>query len=100
MADVDTVTKAIGLQTKSVTSVAAVSITTVYGGVEATKITMTVEGADIRYRWDGVDPTTTTGHYLGEGNQRELYGHTNLDQLRIIAVSDTATITITAEAPE
>jgi hypothetical protein len=100
MSDVNALHEAIGFATYSVGSGTAIPIVVTFNGRVGTKLTFTVLGADIRYRWDGPDPTPTTGHFLGDGLQRELFGHTNLDQLRIIAVSGTAILTTTVEAPE
>ena len=100
MATVNDFHKAIGFNTYSPTTSDAISIVTTAGTVEATKATITVLGNDVRYRYNGLDPTTTAGHYLGAGNQRELFGHTNLDQFRMIAVAGTATVTVTIEEPE
>lgn len=92
--------KAIGFKTYTVTNTAPLSIQTVFNNTDGTKVTFTVLGADVRYRFDGSDPTSTVGHYIGDGLQRELYGHANLDQLRLIAVTGNATVTVTVEAPE
>lgn len=102
MSDRDTFHKAIGFNTYTVTTTKAIPITTVASdGTEATKATITCTGANVRMRWDGdADPTPTQGHFLGAGVERVLFGHSNLDQLRIIAVNATATVTVTLEAPE
>jgi hypothetical protein len=96
--------KAIGHEVISVDTLTfkTIKTTATVSGVttEATKVTFTVLNADIRYRFDGTAPTSTTGHYLGAGLVRELFGHENLDQLKLIAVSGTAEVTVTIEAPE
>jgi len=101
MSDVNSFHKAIGaVQTITVTTALAQSITTIAGQLLATKARFTVLGDDIRYQYDGNDPTTAVGHYVGNGLTFELYGHTNLDQFRMIAVFGTATVTVQIEAPE
>lgn len=101
MSDVNSFHKAIGtVQMIPVTTAEAVGITTVAGQLLATKARFTVIGDDIRYRYDGSDPTNTIGHYVGNYLTFELYGHTNLDQFRMIAVTGTATVTVQIEAPE
>jgi len=101
MSDVNSFHKAIGsLQTIPVTTAAAVGITTVAGQLLATKARFTVIGDDIRYQYDGSDPTTAVGHYAGNYWTFELFGHTNLDQFRMIATTGSATVTVQIEAPE
>jgi hypothetical protein len=100
MSSVTDVTKAIGSERKTVTTAQAIGITTVYSGISATKATLTVENADIRYYQHGVDPTPVDGHYIGAGLQFIITGITNLEQFRMIATSGSAIVTITVEAPE
>jgi hypothetical protein len=97
---VDTTTfhSAIGFQTLgSIDTSTAVAPTAAYNGIKATKLRLTVEGAAIRFRYDGTAPTSGVGHYVGTLNQFEIYGEENIANLRIIATSGTATVTVTAE---
>jgi len=64
----------------------------VAGNEKAVRAWITVEGADIRYRLDGVVPTAATGHRLNDGMPLEVEGWTNLERLRFIAVAGTATV--------
>jgi hypothetical protein len=48
-------------------------------------------GADIRFRDDGEDPTTTVGLYVLEGGAVEL---TNLADIRVVSAEGTAKINI------
>jgi len=57
---------------------------------------MTVAGADIRYRYDGTDPTASVGHLLKDGNAIRLAGVNNLrnfNAIRDAAVDATLTVT-------
>ncbi len=104
MTDINTVHRAIGtIQTIPVDTGTAVGITTIANSILATKARITIVGDDIRYRYDGEAPTAGInglGLYAGNYATFDLFGHTNLDQLRIIAVYGNATITVQIEAPE
>lgn len=100
MSSVQDFHRAIGFRVYSVTNTTPQAIQTVFNAVDGTKATFTVLGADIRYRYDGEDPSTTTGHYLSVGLQHQLFGHENLDQFKMIAITGTAEITVTVEAVE
>lgn len=50
---------------------------------------ITCEGASCRYRFDGTDPTATTGHLLEAGDQRTVTDTGNLYKFR--AIRDTVT---------
>lgn len=61
----------------------------------ATYMEITVTGANIRYRTDGQDPTTTTGHQLAAGNGRPFEGHDRFVNFACIAEAGTALVSIT-----
>lgn len=74
-------------------AVACTAATLAVAGYEkAVRAWITVEGADIRYRLDGTNPTAATGHRLNDGLPLEVEGYTNLERLRFIAVTGTATV--------
>lgn len=49
---------------------------------------ITCEGSDIRYRFDGGDPTNEEGHYLSDGESLILDSHHNIVQFRAIREGD------------
>ncbi len=62
----------------------------------AKMIEITVETANIRYRYDGLAAvTTTTGHQIVAGQQRFVIGINNINRFRMIAESGTATVRAT-----
>ena len=78
----------------AVTQVLTVSTTalglseTTLGGTNGvqprTVCAFTLETADIRYRVDGLDPDTNTGHVYAAGGQLSIEGNVNLRRLRVI----------------
>lgn len=89
---------AIGFETISQDAVTASGIETVYKGLNGTKARITVEGAAIRFRYEGGgDPTTSVGHLVLANSQFEIFGEENLQMLRIIATAGTAELTVTVE---
>jgi len=53
----------------STAAVAATGYTATPGGTTHVQlVTFDVQGADVRVRWDGTDPTATVGHYLQAGS--------------------------------
>lgn len=97
IADVVLFPSAVRFDTYTVSSATAIPIGTTQDGVQGTKATLTVLGGDIRYTIDGTLPTTTAGHFVMEGNEFVISGHTNLDNFRIIATGATASVTVTIE---
>ena len=83
----------------TVTNGAAVSLTSTLRAPSnqpsARAIYLTVETAEIRMRYDGTAPTTTTGHAVPSAATMTLYGVSNLSNLRLIASSATATVRVT-----
>ena len=66
----------------------------------AVRAVVTVESKSIRYRTDGSDPTTTTGHLVYTGGMIVIEGKTNLERFRAIRVTDDATIQVTYQRYE
>ena len=66
----------------------------VAGKAKAIRTWITVEGADIRYRLDGGNPTTTVGHQVLADGVIEIEGQTNLERFLAIAVSGSASIKV------
>lgn len=64
----------------------------------ADRVRLTVNSNALHYRYDGGDPTTAAGHYIGTNGELILDGHANLQALRIIrsGASD-ATVAVTLE---
>ncbi len=56
-----------------------------YGTMD--KCLITVEGANVRFRLDGSDPTATVGHLLKKGDVLECDGDQQLQHLRFIRVT-------------
>jgi hypothetical protein len=57
---------------------------------------ISVEGASLRWRYDGSNPTTTEGHLAQVGDWIELKGFTNLQRFRAIRTGTTdATLRVT-----
>jgi hypothetical protein len=95
VADVVIFPDALTAETLTVTSAAAVAITTAYGGALGTRAEFTTLGGDIRYLYDGTTPTTTEGHPVLDGSTFTLTGHSNLVNFRMIAQSADVTVTVT-----
>lgn len=49
---------------------------------------MTLQGSDIRYRYDGGEPTQIEGHLLISGNSIRLHGMNQVNRFRAISVTD------------
>lgn len=58
-----TVTGAIASQSITVSTV-AIAVTTAFVGTSVDMVTFDIQGYDVRARWDGTDPTSTSGHIL------------------------------------
>lgn len=57
---------------------------------------ITAETADMRFRFDGIDPTASEGHLMQDGDIKYLWGHDQIKRFRIIrsgAVSGTIRVT-------
>lgn len=52
----------------------------------AKKALMTIESAQLRWRADGTNPTSTVGHVLNPGDTLTLVGSTNIRNFRAIKV--------------
>lgn len=65
---------------------------------KADRVRLTVNSNAIHYRYDGGDPTTTSGHYVGTNATFVIDGHANLQALRLIrSGSSDATVAVTLE---
>lgn len=64
---------------------------------EAQYVIITSETNDIRYRFDGVDPTASVGHKLVSGSSMVLLGIASIRQFKAIAVTSDGTLMVTYE---
>ncbi len=55
---------------------------------------MSVETAQVRWRADGTDPTTTEGQILTTADKLHLEGQDTVNKFRAIATSTTATLKV------
>lgn len=68
------------------------------GATPARRAVLTLETAQIRYRYDGINPTATEGHLLEVGDVLTLSGIPNLLQFRAIRTGATSgTLKVTYE---
>ena len=83
-----------GFETITVTAAAAVGLTSAsYSGKRGCFIT--VEDNAIRYRYDGSDPTDTSGHLIAVGEGRRFMHPTILSTLKMIGqAGGTATVQV------
>ena len=58
---------------------------------------ITVETADIRYRYDGTAPTVTTGHLVASGGAIMIVGYENVNNFQAISRTDNAEINVSYE---
>ena len=58
--------------------------------VGARRAVITLETAQIRYRYDGTDPTSTEGHILEIGNQLIIEGYGDISLFRAIRTGGTS----------
>lgn len=91
-------------QQPSVTEVTTVSSTAVglgtttltnQAGRQATACVFTVETDEIRLRYDGTDPTDAVGHKYSASAAFQISGAAELRALRMIRVTNDATVTVT-----
>lgn len=66
-------------------------------GSRPKSIFISVEDANIRFRVDGTDPTTTEGHLLTTSDGVTITGPDNIRAFRAIGVSSTADMKVTYE---
>ncbi len=68
-----------------------------YSGMTAQAALLSLEGGDIRFRMDGVNPpTSTSGHYMVGGDTFLLIGAQAINQFRAVRTGDTdGTLTAT-----
>ena len=60
------------------------------GEVGAKRAIVTCETAQVRFRYDGTDPSATVGHLLDIGNKLEIEGYTNISLFRAIRTGGTS----------
>lgn len=60
------------------------------GGPGAVRAMLTLETAQVRYRYDGIDPTSSEGHLLEIGETLVLEGAANIDRFRAIRTGSTS----------
>ncbi len=91
--------QACGSEKLTVTSGAVVTPTaaklTATGKHPVCRAWLTIETGNIRYTVDGTDPTVDNGHLAYADGSAEVLGHTNVAKLKMIAISDTATVQVT-----
>ena len=63
--------------------------------IGATKVLITVETGDIRYKIDGGDPTLTDGHYIFADSPFTLESEDQLSKFKCIALTVAATLQCT-----
>ena len=79
----------------------AITVSNVAIGFTAGNITgkkgvyLSVEADEVRYRYDGTDPTATEGHLLYVGDRLQLMHPTVLSKFRMIRVTTDATVRCT-----
>ena len=67
-------------------------------GDKADSAFLTLEGADIRYRYDGGNPTTSAGHLLSDSGYIVLTGQNQMEKFKAIRVGGRdGTLSITYE---
>lgn len=92
--------KAFNYEAVTVSSSAVGLTSTKYNpsGHKAQVAFITVEGAQIRFRYDGTDPTSSEGHLFSPGDVLELIGFENIENFKAIRVGSTdATLRVTYE---
>lgn len=60
------------------------------GASRAMRVVCTIETAQIRYRMDGTDPTSSEGHILGDGDTLTVLGTRNIEDFRAIRTGGTS----------
>lgn len=77
----------------------AIGVTASSGDNVAHRAVMTVETAQIRFRYDGTDPTSTVGHLANVGDRLTLEGRANIRRFRAIRTGGTsASLMVTVES--
>ena len=79
-------------------STTAVGVTAVVNAKVAHRAVITVETAQIRFRYDGTAPSSSVGHILNAGDRIILEGRNNIGNFLAIRTGGTdATIQVTLE---
>ena len=61
------------------------------------RMTLTVEDQNIRYRYDGGMPTSTSGHFVGASGTLVLTNAALIKRFRVASTTGTAKLTVTLE---
>ena len=86
----------IGASAKAITAATLLSTE----NAQLRECTGRLETAQVRYRFDGTDPTSSEGHLLEIGDEITIRGYTNLKQFRAIRTGDvSAVLKLTCSAP-
>lgn len=96
-----TVAYAFGAHTVSTTVLGLVDVTGLTAALvgRAARVRLTCNSGALHYRYDGGDPTTASGHYLGVNASTEIVGAQNIEQLRLSRSGSTdAALAVTLEA--
>lgn len=77
----------------------ATSLTTASGDLHGFRAVITCEDAQVRFRYDGGDPSATVGHLLNIGDQLILEGRSNIINFKAIRTGGVnGTLLVTLEA--
>lgn len=85
--------------TVSSTAIGCTAATVSPGGAPgAVRAMLTLESAQVRYRYDGTNPTSSEGHLLEIGETLVLEGAANIDKFKAIRTGSTdGTLKVTYE---
>lgn len=92
--------RAVNYESVSVSSTAVGITSTVTSGgatLRGQRAIVTAETSQMRYRYDGTNPTTSEGHLLEVGQSIEVLGFADIDNFAIIATGSDGTIKVTLE---
>jgi len=85
-------TTAVGLghDHEAITVDNSVQALTAAKAAQADRIFVTAETAEMRFRYDGGDPSTTVGHLIEDGDALILYGTNNIKNFKAIRTGATS----------
>lgn len=66
-------------------------------GNPAFRALVTVETDQVRFRYEGTDPTSSVGHLLDPGDRIVIEGYDNIKNARFIKITNNATLQVTYE---
>ena len=82
----------------SVTTVGKLLVNdTVFAENWPTKMTVTVEDQNIRYRYDGGTPTASSGHFVAASGTLVVANAALIKRFRVVSTTGTAKLTVTLE---